>query len=165
LKNALLGSEGDELKSACSRVFKRLGWVARQSDTESNELLLVGHDKAEAIARIVRSPGQAPRQEIASLAQSVLTFWGETEIEPKGILVAATWVNQPISERRESDFTDPMSEFATKKSLCLLTTVQLLCIYRDLEMGKLGTEEIRRKLIETNGRLLGFHLEPAKTTA
>jgi hypothetical protein len=165
LKNALLGSEGEELKSACSRVFKRVGWVARQSDTDSHELLLVGQDKAESIARIVRSAGQSPRTEIASLAQSMATFWGETEIEPKGILVAATWVNQPISERREPDFTEAMTDFAQKKSICLVTTVQLLCIYRDLEMGKLTADEIRRKLLETNGRMLGFSLEPARTTA
>jgi hypothetical protein len=165
LKNALLGSEGEELKSACSRVFKRVGWVARQSDTESHELLLVGQDKAESIARIVRSAGQAPRTEIAHLAQSMATFWGETEIEPKGILVAATFVNQPIGERREPDFTEAMTDFAQKKSICLVTTVQLLCIYRDLEMGKLTADEIRRKLLDTNGRMLGFSLEPARTTA
>jgi len=165
LKNALLGAEGEELKAACSRVFKRIGWVARQSDSERNELLLVGHDKAEVIARIVRSTGQAPRVDIASLAQSVLTFWGETEIEPKGLLVAATWINHPPKERSESDFTDAMADFAQKKSLCLMTTIQLLCMYRDLELGKVGSEEIRRKLIDTNGRLIGFNLEPAKTTA
>ena len=165
LKNALLAAEGEELHDACSRVFKRIGWSAQASQADESELLLNGGDRAEVIARIVRSNGQAPRSDIAHLAQSVLTFWGETEIEPKGLLVACTWVNRPPSERNESDFSEALAEFAQKKSLCLMTTMQLLCMYRDLELGKVSNEEIRRRILDTNGKLSGFHLEAALNRA
>ncbi|HEY9773921.1 MAG TPA: hypothetical protein V6C81_08945 [Planktothrix sp.] len=165
LKNALLSAEGEELQEACSRVFKRIGWSAQASQTDESELLLNGGDRVEVIARLVRSNGQAPRADIAHLAQSVLTFWGETEIEPKGILVACTWVNRPPSERTESDFSEALAEFAQKKSLCLMTTMQLLCMYRDLELGKVANDEIRRRIIDTNGKLGGFHLDAALNRA
>jgi len=45
LKNALLAADGEELKTACSRVFKRLGWTAKQSEAEGKELVLVGAKK------------------------------------------------------------------------------------------------------------------------
>jgi hypothetical protein len=164
LKNALLAADGEELKTACSRVFKKLGWHSKQSDAEAKELLLVGEGHTEVIARVVRSHGTAPRPDIAQLAQSVLTYWGETEIEPKGLLIANTFALTSPEDRHEADFSDALAEFAQKKSLCLMTTVQLLCMYRDLELGKLEADQIRNRILDTNGRLVGFELEPMRTT-
>ncbi len=39
-----------------------------------------------------------------------------------------------------------------------MTTSQLLCMYRDIEMGKLTSDEIRKRIEESNGRLAGFQL-------
>jgi hypothetical protein len=38
-------------------------------------------------------------------------------------------------------------------------------MYRDLELGKVGNDEIRRRIVETNGRLPGFSLENSMTRA
>jgi len=162
LKNALLGSEGEELMGACSRVFKRLGWTAKPSDMDE---LLLSMEHPEALARIVRTTNALRGTDLAPLAQSVITHWGEHEVEPKGVFVACTWANRAPIERGEPDFTDALAEFAQKKSLCLMTTMQLLCMYRDLELGKVSAEEIRRRIVETNGRLQGFSLESAMTKA
>ena len=163
LKNALLAADGEDLKEACSRVFKRIGWNSQQAETEPKELVLVGKQNAEVIARIVRSSTGAPRPDVAQLAQSVLTFWGETEIEPKGLLITSTFVGVAPKDRTEPDYTDALAEFAQKKSLCLMTTLQLLCMYRDLELGKMEPDQLRNKILDTNGRLAGFELEPAKS--
>ena len=141
LKNALLAADGEDLKEACSRVFKRIGWNSQQAEAEPKELVLVGKQNAEVIARIVRSSAGAPRPDVAQLAQSVLTFWGETEIEPKGLLITSTFVGVAPKDRTEPDYTDALAEFAQKKSLCLMTTLQLLCMYRDLELGKMEPEK------------------------
>lgn len=164
LKNALLASDGEELLSACSRVFKRLGWTPKNSDV-ANEILL-STEKPEVIARVVRTNSQPKSSDVAQLAQSVITFWGEHEVEPKGLLVTCTWANRPPSQRNEPDYTEGLADFAQKKNLCLMTTMQLLCMYRDLELGKVSNEEMRRRIIETNGRLPGFSLEAmTKATA
>ncbi|HEY9677454.1 MAG TPA: hypothetical protein V6C76_05570 [Drouetiella sp.] len=166
LKNALLASEGEDLMNASALVFKRLGWGASNNVGTSSELLLSG-DRPEAIVRVLRTNAQPKSSDIAQLAQSVITFWGEHEVEPKGVLVSCTWANRPPHERTEPDYSDALSDFAQKKNLALMTTMQLLCIYRDLEMGKVTGEEIRKRILETNGKLLGFHLEHSmtKTTA
>ena len=87
------------------------------------------------------------------------------EVEPKGVLVSCTWANRPPSERNEPDYTEALAEFAQKKNLALMTTMQLLCMYRDVEMGKANGDEIRKRIIETNGRLPGFSLENSMTKA
>lgn len=164
LKNALLASDGDDLMNASAIVFRRLGWGAENNVGASSELLLSA-DRPEAIVRVLRTNSQPKSSDIAQLAQSVITFWGEHEVEPKGVLVSCTWANRPPSERTEPDYTDALSEFAQKKNLALMTTMQLLCIYRDLEMGKANTEEVRKRILETNGKLLGYSLEHSMTKA
>lgn len=164
LKNALLAADGDDLINASSLVFKRLGWGASTNVGASTEILLTG-ERPEAIVRVLRTNGQPKSSDIAQLAQSVITFWGEHEVEPKGVLLTCTWANRPPNERTEPDYTDALAEFAQKKNLALMTTMQLLCIYRDLEMGKVTGEEIRKRIVETNGKLLGFHLEHSMTKA
>jgi hypothetical protein len=164
LKNSLLGSDGDDLMNASAIVFKRLGWGTSHNSGTTTELLLSA-DRPEAIVRILRTNSQPKSSDIAQLAQSVITFWGEHEVEPKGVLVSCTWANRPPTERTEPDYTDALADFAQKKNLTLMTTMQLLCIYRDLEMGKVNGEEIRKRILETNGKLSGFSLEHSMTKA
>lgn len=164
LKNALLAAEGEDLTIACSRVFKRLGWQPKPSEHDKSELML-SLDKPEVIARVSRSTGQAKRSDLVELSQSVITFWGETEVEPKGVMITCTWSNRPPAERTDTDYPEALIDFAEKKNLCLMTTMQLLSMYRDLELGKVAPEEIRRRITETSGRLPGFNLESAISRA
>lgn len=164
LKNALLSSEGEDLMRACTRVFEHLGWTVNPADANKNELYLVEAGKAVAIARVVRTATQVKRSDLAQLAESVITYWGEHEEEPKGVLVASTWANRPPSERSEPDYTDALAEFAEKKHLCLMTTMQLLCIFRDIEGGYASAEDLRDSILSTSGRLEGYVLEPGLAT-
>lgn len=156
LKNSLLSAQGEHLVVACSRVFERLGWQVKLANDQSDELWLVEEDKTQAIVRLIYSTGQPNRSELASLAESVITYWGAHEVEPKGILVASTWADKPPQERPDEDFADSMNEFAKRKNLCLLTTAQLLSVYRDLDINEPNPKTIRDNLLTTSGRVTDF---------
>ncbi|MBI4534561.1 MAG: hypothetical protein HY711_11510 [Candidatus Melainabacteria bacterium] len=158
LKNSLLSAEDDELMNACTKVFEHLGWTVMPSESHKEELWLKDSNTTVAIARIIRSTAQVNRSDLAQLAESVITYWGEHETEPKGILVASTWANRSPAQRTEVDYTDALSEFAEKKNLCLMTTWQLLCIYRDIEGGQTSQENLKETIASTKGRLSGFVL-------
>ena len=164
LKNSLLRGEGDELVAACQRILTKLGWNAQPSEKSEQELYLLASDKPQALARIVRSTAQAKRTDIAELGESICSFWGEHEIEAKGVMLACTWAERSLSERQEQDYTDGLAQFAQKKSLCLMTTLQLLCMYRDVELGRLTADEARNRILDTNGRLAGFQVESPLVT-
>jgi len=161
LKCALLAGDQEVLKDACSTVLGRLGWTVSHSNSVDNELLLSNVTKPESLARIVRSESHCNRSEVAQLAESAISFWDEHEVEPKGILLACTWSNVAPSSRNQQDFTDAVAEFARKKNLCLMTTLQLLGIYRDIELGLATPDAVRQQMLETNGRLAGFAVESA----
>lgn len=159
LKHVLLTGEQNALMSASQEVLSRLGWTVSPSRSNPGEFWLSRGDQIDAIARIVRSPQVASRSDIAQLAESVIAFWDEYEIEPKGILIGQTWFSKSPRERTEPDFTPALQEFAGKKSLCLMSSMQLLAMYKDLELGNMPVEEMRKRMLETNGRLLGFTLD------
>jgi hypothetical protein len=158
LKIALLGADNENLVNATLRVFSRLGWNANPSEKSSDEFYMNGGGNSDFVAKIVKSTAQAQRSDVSSLASSVVEFWDKTEVEPKGVLIACTWSGSHPSERTEPDFADGLVDFAQKKGLCLMTTIQLLAMYRDFELGKQTGDEMRKRIEETNGRLLGFQI-------
>lgn len=159
LKTILLTGENVALMSGTQEVLSRLGWQVQQSRTNINELWLSRGDQVEVIARVVHSTGAANRTEIAQLAESVIAFWDEYETEPKGILIAQTWSSKHPSERTEPDFSPALQEFASKKHLSLMSTMQLLSMYKDIELNTMPVDEMRKRMIDTSGRLLGFPLD------
>ena len=165
LKNSLLSADEDDLLVACTKVFEKIGWAVKPADANKSELWLTDGPPTAAIARVVRTASQVKRADLAQLAESVITYWGEHESEPKGVLIASTWVNRPPSERNEPDYTEALSEFAEKKHLCLMTTWQLLCIYRDVEGGYISAEDLKASILSTSGVLPGFVLEAGLAAA
>jgi hypothetical protein len=154
-----LSLSGIRLTQACCKVFEALGWSVKISETSSGEVWLSEGDKTQAIVRIVFSLAQPNRSELAELAESVITYWGKYDIEPKGILVASTFAEKPPKDRTEEDFPGSMGEFAKRKNLCLFTSQQLLTIYRDVAIKNADIRKIRENLLTTSGILPGFRLD------
>lgn len=165
LKNALLSSQGEHLTAACTRVFERLGWTVKPAFGSSDELWLVDGGTTQAIVRLNYAPAQPNRSELAALAESVITYWGAHEIEPKGILVASTWAEQPPANRPDEDFPEGMNDFAKRKNLCLISTAQLLSIFRDLDVADAEPKEIRENILTTSGRVLEYEFNKKGTGA
>jgi hypothetical protein len=165
LKNSLLSAQGETLTNAVTRVLERLGWTVKPALGSPDELWLVENEKTQAIVRLNYSTQTPNRSELASLAESVITYWGAHEIEPKGILVASTWADRPPADRPDEDFPDSMGEFAKRKNLALLTTAQLLSMFRDLDVADADPKEIRENILTTSGRVTDFEFNKKGTTA
>jgi hypothetical protein len=159
LKNALLAGEGEALKEAVGMVLGKLGWTINHNNATPNEVLLLNVDQPEALVRIVRSDSHCDRSEVAHVSGSAIAFWEKHDIEPKGLLIACTWANMSPQSRNQRDFEEAVSEFARKKNLCLMTTLQLIGIYRDLELGLVTQDTVRRQMLETSGCLVGYSVE------
>ncbi|MBX9667996.1 MAG: hypothetical protein K2X93_10275 [Candidatus Obscuribacterales bacterium] len=158
LKCALLAGEGEALKEASGLVLARLGWSVNHGSTP-NEVLLLNVDLPEALVRIVRSEAHCDRSEVAQVSGAAIAFWEKHDIEPKGLLIACTWANVSPQARTQRDFEDAVAEFARKKNLCLMTTLQMIGIYRDLELGIVTADVVRKQMLDTNGCLTGYTVE------
>jgi hypothetical protein len=162
LRNVLLSSQGEELVEGCSKVLSLLGWEVKISDDDKHELRLNGGEKDVCIASIVWTTTQADRTHLAQLSISQTRFWCEQGTEPKGILIVSKASESEPEQLSSSDFTSELAEYAKKKNVCLMTTLQLLSIYKEVALNKGNVDKVREKMAESSGWLEGFTLEPGE---
>jgi pSer/pThr/pTyr-binding forkhead associated (FHA) protein len=162
LRNVLLSSQGEELVEGCSKVLSLIGWEVKVSDDDKHELRLNCGDKEVCIASIVWTNTQADRTHLAQLSISQTRFWCEQGVEPKGILIVSKASDSEPEQLSSADFNSELAEYAKKKNVCLMTTLQLLSIYKEVALVKGNVDKVRAKMTESSGWLEGFSLEPGE---
>jgi pSer/pThr/pTyr-binding forkhead associated (FHA) protein len=162
LRNVLLSSQGEELVEGCSKVLSLLGWDVKVSDDDKHELRLNGGEKDVCIASVVWTNTQADRTHLAQLSISQTRFWCEQGTEPKGILIVSKASDSEPEQLSAADFNSELAEYAQKKNVCLMTTLQLLSIYKEVALNKGNVDKVREKMSDSSGWLEGFTLEPGE---
>ena len=150
---------GDDLIEACKQVLGLCGWKVTQSDEDKNEILLEHDDDRVAIARIIWTKTSAERSHLGQLSISQTRYWCEKGTEPKGVLIVGKLSEgepKDPSESAEEELTD----YAGKKNVCLMSTLQLLAVYRDLALGEGSSKELRKAIHDCKGWLEGYVIEP-----
>ena len=161
LRNTLLTQKGDHLIDACRKVLTLVGWKVTQSEEDEQELLLEKDDEKVAIARIIWTEENAERSHLGQLSISQTRYWCEKGVEPKGVLVVAKLTGDLPSE--PSDSTDEeLVDYAGKKNVCLLSTLQLLAVYRDVSLKSSSADEVRNEIIDAQGWLKNYRIEPGE---
>ncbi len=166
LRNTLLTSQGEELVEACGKVLTMLGWRVKISEEDKHELRLdTGEDKNVSIARIVWTESQADRTHLGQLSISQTRYWCEQGVEPKGILLVCKSGESAPAPLGSSDFNSELAEYASKKNVCLMTTLQLLAVYKEIALHDGSAETVRSTILASSGWLPGFNLEPGAESA
>ncbi len=154
IRNRMLATQDAELLEACSVVFRMLGFAPSANGTSNNELVLSADGAASGIAKVVSTDSQPRPADLASLISSLSTYWCDHGVEPKGILVVS--MMQEGNPDKRAPFSKDFVDYAVKKNVCLISTVQLLAIYRDISLRAAKVESIRAELLSANGQLSGF---------
>lgn len=165
LRNTLLTAQGDELVEACGKVLTMLGFKTIISDEDKHELRLEQDDKNVSIARIVWTDQQPDRTHLGQLSISQTRYWCEKGIEPKGVLVIGKSGGEAPAALNSSDYNGELAEYASKKNVCLMTTLQLLAVYKEVALNEGSAESVRSTIHNCNGWLPGYHLEPGAESA
>ena len=156
VKMPLLSGQGGSFLESCKAIINGVGWAVKPFGLNKNELLLNDNGQSVALVGIYLSKGQAERVELANLAESMINYWNQHTSELKGIFIACPFANTDIASRQEPDFGQTMIEFAKRKNICLLSTLQLLYIYRDIRLGKTDAKSLRQTILTSSGLLTGF---------
>ena len=159
LRNTLLTADGDDLIEACKQVLGLAGWKVTQSDEDKHEFLLEHEDEKVAIARVISIKGAAERSHLGQLSIAQTRFWCEKGIEPKGVLIVGR-VSDKSPKERGDDTNAEVNEYANMKNVCLMNTLQLLALYRDIALKDGKSSEMRNSIHDSKGWLKGFDIEP-----
>jgi pSer/pThr/pTyr-binding forkhead associated (FHA) protein len=161
LRKSLLVGRNEELISACSRVLEFLGWNIRRSPADKEEILLECSGKVDAIGRVVWTSPNDIYEHLGKLAMAQVAHWCQHRSEPAGVLIVNAFGHEGRPEGQEADFSEEVQEFARRKNVCVMTTLQLLSIYKEMELGGAHADGLRQTILSTTGRLSGYGLRPA----
>jgi hypothetical protein len=155
-----LTATGEDLVEACGKVLARLGWRVKIVEDDKQELRLESDDKV-SICRIIWTPGLPERTHLGQLSIAQTRFWCEQGAEPKGILIAAQAEDKPPPKITDSDYSGELAEYASKKNVLMLTTLQLLAMYKEIALNEGSAEALRSSIHTSNGWLKGYSLDPS----
>ena len=159
IRNTLLTATGDELVEATSRVLGLLGWKVTTDQEDKHELRLEQDEKNVCIARVIWTSTNAERSHLGQLSISQTRFWCEKGVEPKGILIVSKISEQAPEKMGESQDDIELADYAAKKNVCLMTTLQLLALYKEVALTDANPESLRQAVISASGWLSGHNLE------
>lgn len=160
VRNTLLTTTGDELVEACGKVLSLIGWKVTIAAEDKHELRLEVDDKHVCIARVIWTTTQAERSHLGQLSISQTRYWCEKGTEPKGILIVSKISDQPPTGGGSSVEEMELAEYAAKKNVCLMTTMQLLALYKEVALDDAKPDGLRTAIVAANGWLSGHDLEP-----
>lgn len=160
IRNTLLTTTGDELVEACGKVLGLLGWKVTIAAEDKHELRLEVDDKHVCIARVIWTTTQAERSHLGQLSISQTRYWCEKGVEPKGILIVSKIGDGPPQAGGTSTEDVELADYAAKKNVCLMTTLQLLALYKDVALGEAKPDVLRTAVAQSSGWLEGYNLEP-----
>lgn len=160
IRNTLLTTTGDELVEACGKVLGLLGWKVTIAAEDKHELRLEVDEKHVCIARVIWTTTQAERSHLGQLSISQTRYWCEKGVEPKGILIVSKIGDGPPQAGGTSTEDVELADYAAKKNVCLMTTLQLLALYKDVALGEAKPDVLRTAVAQSSGWLEGYNLEP-----
>ncbi|MBX9691668.1 MAG: hypothetical protein K2Z81_04735, partial [Cyanobacteria bacterium] len=129
---------------------------------DKKELALERDGEHMALARIVWTRESVERAHLGQLHTALTRYWCETGVEPKGILIISKLRDNGPSESLHDNADKELVEFAKQKNICLLTTVQLLAVYREVALKAGEGSKQRNIILNASGWLEGLDLRPGE---
>lgn len=143
---------GRALELQVREVLGLLGGEVRESEAGRDDWH-VAFPEGPAVLEVKGLTKSAAEKHAAQLEKWVAGAYEESGTMPKGILVANTWREEPLSERDKEDFPTQMVPYSEGRGHCLLTGLQLFLIQADVEADPDRAEYWRKTLLKTRGVL------------
>lgn len=141
-------SSGTALEDQVRRAFEVLGFTVLQAQRGRSDLRLQW--ETERVVVEVKGLSRSAAEKNAAQLEKWVAEEMADGVTAKGVLVVNTW-REKAPDQRETDFPDQMVPYATARSHCLLTSLQLLTLARDVSDGKTDAASAARAILSTTG--------------
>lgn len=154
IASRLLNSQGYELTATAKRVFEVLNWQVDCSASTPNDLSISRSGAVEAIARMIHNQEEPLLPEIEALLHKQVSLTCSNNKQPKCLLLIQ--VESGLLPGKRLPITNQVLQLLRQKEICLITTAQLLAIYRLICFSGGNKDEARALILETSGILPSF---------
>lgn len=161
LRNALLSADGRTLEGAVKDVLEVVGYDPVPGPIGEHDLTF-RHQGHQLLAEIKGSTSSASEQHIKQLHAKLTQFVEKEEIEAKPVLIINPWRQFDPGERGTGErplFPDAIMKLVKIWKICLMTSLQVLEIYRLHLEEKLDPKRLSEEIHSTVGPLEGYQLQ------
>ncbi len=148
-------STGSVLEEVCKEIFHKLGFTIMPTEANRSDLVLQ-YGKKQIVVEIKGLTKSAGEKNAAQLEKWVCEHIEHYNIRPKAILLVNGYKDLPLEKRTEQIFPQQMIKYATNREQCLISTVQLVCLYIDCIKNNKSKSKNIKKLLETVGVYNGY---------
>ncbi len=121
-------------------------------ETEENrDDIIACYKSRELVVEIKGVKKSAAEKHTAQLEKWASLFYEKNGREPKAMLIVNGYSEIPVFSRGEDIFPNQMLDYCIKKGICLVSTIQLLCLFIDLKNDSENIDEKINDLLNTSG--------------
>jgi len=160
-RDTLLSGTGKNLENAIEKVLSEIGYNPIPGPAGQEDFTFE-HDGKHFLLEVKGVTSSANEGHIKQLHAKQSQFINEHKIDIKGVLIINPWRQYEPSQRHNKDrvvFPEPMMDLVKIYRFCLMTTLQLLAIYRLHLEHKLDLDQFSKDMDNTIGPLKGYSLE------
>ena len=152
----LFGGDGRALEIEIGKILKDLGFDVAEGLPQRDDLILKYNEKI-AVVEVKGVSKSAAEKHAAQLEKWVSEYFSKKGIKPKGILIINALKDTPLVDRNKPPFPEQMISYSKNRDHCLITGLQLLCMYLDTKDNSLKRDEMIKRLLATNGIFEDYH--------
>ncbi len=146
----LFTSDGNALEEIVCEVLSKMGFTLLEKERGRTDIIALYNSKP-IVFEVKGLKKSAAEKNSAQLEKWASNYLLDNEVQAKPILLINTWKEKKLSDRVSEDFPNQMLEYAKSRNQCLLTTLQLLCIYLEIKKTPPKAKEIILEVINTKG--------------
>lgn len=150
-RKILFTGTGPALEALVEDALTALGFDIEEGRPGRSDRIARHRDRA-AVLEIKGRAKSAGEKDAAQLEKWVNEYYLEHEEKPKGILVVNGWRDVPLEQRTDPVFPEQMLEYSEARGHCLISGVQLLGAWLDVEEHPEKADTIAESVFACVGR-------------
>jgi hypothetical protein len=147
----LLYETGENLRNIVLDALENLGAKVDRTDISQDDGRLIDPFGRKATIEVKGVEKSVKRKDIRQLEDWMDTAKEKDNWESKGILIANTYIKNPLNKRKEP-FPNDCSKKAISEEICLITTTQLFKALQHLQENEFNQEDFWDSIFNTNGK-------------
>ena len=146
----LLCASGEQLEILVKSLLSEIGFELLEAEKNRDDII-ARYNGRFIVSEIKGVSKSAAEKHSAQLEKWASAFYEKNGVEPKAILIVNGYCDIPVFERPKDVFPKQMVDFSILKGQCLISTLQLLCLYIDIRKNFKNKHKMIEDFLNTIG--------------
>jgi len=150
-EKALFALQGIPLEKKVESIFEELGFVIEPQTNNNRADIIMSYESNHIVVEVKGLKKSAGEKNAAQLEKWISQYYVNNGIHPKGMLIVNGFREMPIIDRTNEVFPRQMLGYCENREICLISSLQLLCMAIDIRNNPSIKSSLINKLLQTTG--------------